>query len=86
MQRAGEAAAAEIERAYPASPRRDGQGVRRARATTAATGGWSRARSRAAARVCSCVEAGEPRSEESKAARALALPIVTQGESPDARL
>ena len=31
-------------------------------------------------------EAGEARSDEAKAERALALPLVTQGESPDARL
>jgi hydroxyethylthiazole kinase-like uncharacterized protein yjeF len=85
MQRAGEAAAAEIERAYPdvagatvnvyAGPGNNGGD------------GWVVARVLASrgARVF-VLEAGEARSEESKAERALATPMVTRGESPDARL
>ena len=85
MQRAGEAAAAEIERAFP-----------NVRESTVAVfvgpgnnggDGWVVARGLAGrgARVF-VLEAGESRSDESKAERALALPLVTQGESPDAHL
>ncbi|HMA00809.1 MAG TPA: NAD(P)H-hydrate dehydratase [Gemmatimonadaceae bacterium] len=85
MQRAGEAAAAEIVRAYP---------FEWGAAVNVFTGpgnnggdGWVVARALASrgARVF-VHEAGEPRSEESKAERALATPMVTQGESPEARL
>jgi NAD(P)H-hydrate epimerase len=83
MQRAGEAAAAEIERAYP--------GVTGAAVNVYAGpgnnggDGWVVARVLASrgARVF-VHEAGEARSEESKAERALAAPLVTRGESPDA--
>lgn len=85
MQRAGEAAAAEIERAYP---------LERGAAVNVFTGpgnnggdGWVVARALASrgARVF-VQEAGELRSDESKAERALGAPMVTQGESPNARL
>lgn len=85
MQRAGEAAAAEIERAYPFA---------RGSAVNVFVGpgnnggdGWvvARALANRGARVF-VSRAGEARSEESKAERDLATPIVTQGESPEARL
>jgi ADP-dependent NAD(P)H-hydrate dehydratase / NAD(P)H-hydrate epimerase len=85
MQRAGEAAAAEIVRAHPG----ESGGTVNVFAGPGNNGGdgWVVARSLAkrGARVF-VLEAGEARSEESKAERALALPLVTQGESPDARL
>ena len=83
MQRAGEGAAAAIVRAYPevagttvtvyAGPGNNGGD------------GWVVARALAGhgARVF-VHEAGEPRSDEAKAERALALPLVTRGASPDA--
>ncbi|MDB4911259.1 MAG: NAD(P)H-hydrate epimerase, partial [Gemmatimonadetes bacterium] len=85
MQRAGEAAAAEIERAYP--------GVAGAAVNVYAGpgnnggDGWVVARVLASrgARVF-VHEAGEARSEESKAERALAAPLVTRGETPDATI
>ena len=85
MQRAGEAAAAAILRAYPevvgatvnvyAGPGNNGGD------------GWivARALSEAGARVF-VREAGDPRSDESRAARDRARPDVTSGESADARL
>ncbi len=85
MRRAGEAAAAEIARAYPdalsapitiyAGPGNNGGD------------GWvvARALAERGARVY-VYEAGEPRSEESKEARARALPLASRGESPDSRL
>jgi len=85
MQRAGEAAAAEIVRAYP---------LEWGAAVNVFTGpgnnggdGWVVARALASrgARVF-VHEAGAPRSEESTAERALATPMVTQGQSSDARL
>jgi ADP-dependent NAD(P)H-hydrate dehydratase / NAD(P)H-hydrate epimerase len=84
-ERAGEAAAAEIERAYPdvvgavvnvyAGPGNNGGD------------GWVVARILAnrGARVF-VLESGEARSEESKAERALAVPLVTRGESPVPRI
>jgi hydroxyethylthiazole kinase-like uncharacterized protein yjeF len=85
MQHAGEAAAAEIARAFE---------VTREATINIFVGpgnnggdGWVVARALASrgARVF-VFEAGEARSEESKAERALALPMVTQGESPDAQI
>lgn len=85
MQRAGDAAAAEIERAFA---------IARGAAVTVFAGpgnnggdGWVVARALASrgARVF-VREAGVARSEESKEFRALAAPLVTQEESPDARL
>jgi ADP-dependent NAD(P)H-hydrate dehydratase / NAD(P)H-hydrate epimerase len=84
MQRAGEAAAGEIARGYPVAgavvnvfvgPGNNGGD------------GWVVARELVVrgARVF-VVQAGEPRSAESIAERALAASMVTQGESPDARL
>jgi hydroxyethylthiazole kinase-like uncharacterized protein yjeF len=85
MQRAGEAAAAEIVRAYPG----ESGGTVNVYAGPGNNGGdgWVVARALASrgARVF-VLEAGESRSEESKAERALALPLITRGESPDARL
>ena len=84
MQRAGEAAAAAIARAYPdvagaavnvyAGPGNNGGD------------GWvvAHALAKLGARVY-VREAGEARGEESKSARAVAAPLVTQGESRDAR-
>jgi ADP-dependent NAD(P)H-hydrate dehydratase / NAD(P)H-hydrate epimerase len=85
MQRAGEAAASEIARAYP---------LEWGAAVNVFTGpgnnggdGWVVARALASGGARVFVrEAGEPRSEESKAERALAVPMVTQGESDDPRL
>ncbi len=85
MQRAGDAAAAEIARAVPiqhgapvnlyVGPGNNGGD------------GWIVARALASrgARVF-VIEVGEPRSDESKDARAVAAPMVTKGESPDALL
>jgi hydroxyethylthiazole kinase-like uncharacterized protein yjeF len=85
MQRAGEAAAAEIVRAYPGVS----GGTVNVYAGPGNNGGdgWVVARALASrgARVF-VFEAGEARSEESKAERALAAPMITQGESSDARL
>lgn len=85
MRRAGEAAAVEIVRAYPEAigapvtiyvgPGNNGGD------------GWVVARALAERGVRVFVfEAGESRSEESKEARSRALPLVSRGESPDARL
>jgi len=85
MRRAGEAAAAEIARAYPdalSAPITIYVG-----AGNNGGDGWVVARSLAerGARVF-VYEVGEPRSEESKEARARALPLASRGESPDSRL
>lgn len=85
MRRAGEGAAAEIARAYPddlSAPITVYAG-----AGNNGGDGWvvARALAERGARVF-VYEAGEPCSEESKEARARALPIASRGESPDSRL
>ena len=85
MRRAGEAAAAEIARVYP-----DAMGA----PVTVYAGpgnnggdGWvvARALAERGVRVFVC-EAGEPRSEESRAERAEATPLVSRGASADSRI
>jgi len=85
MRRAGEAAAAEIARVYPDAL--SAPVTIYAGAGNNGGDGWvvARALAERGARVF-VHEAGEPRSEESREARAQALSLVSRGESPESRL